>query len=258
MTIDFHEEKNRQSYASRQASRDWCEAMQAIAEPAGKIVVDIGCGGGIYCKAWAQLRADRVIGVDFSRVMLSAAEENCRDQTSISFWLGDAHQTGLPSQSADIVFSRAVIHHLADLPAFFSEARRLLRPGGLCLVQDRTPEDVRLPGSPEHIRGYFFACHPRLLELENRRRPSMEAVRSQMREAGFEMVQAVTLWETRQEYSGMNQLADDLRQRTGRSILHELSDEELEQLITYIQSEVGHRQPITEKDRWTLWKGVVR
>ncbi len=255
MTIDFHEEKNRQSYAARSASADWFEAIQKWVTPAGKTVIDIGCGGGIYSKAWAELGAHQVVGVDFSSVMLAAAKENCSGYSTITFSLGDAAQTGLPAGCADIVFSRAVIHHLSDFSAFFAEAGRLLAPGGVCIVQDRTPEDVMLPGSPQHIRGYFFTCFPRLLEVEAGRRPMQDTVVRLMQEAGFQLVQARTMWETRRVYDDIEKLADDLQKRTGRSILHELSDCELQELIEYVKRQIGSVQPIVEKDRWTVWIG---
>src|SRR5262249_9808097 len=80
--------------------------------------------------------------------------------------------TGLPMASADIVFERALIHHLGDLKACFAEARRVLVPRGTLIVQDRTPADVDLPGSPEHLRGYFFERFPRLGDVERTRRPT--------------------------------------------------------------------------------------
>jgi hypothetical protein len=51
----------------------------------------------------------------------------------------------------------------------------------------------------------------------------------------------------------LEQLAEDLRNRTGRSILHELNDQELEELVDFIAKQVGSNAPITEKDRWTIW-----
>jgi ubiquinone/menaquinone biosynthesis C-methylase UbiE len=257
MTIDFHDEKNRRAYASRRASRSWTEAMDALVRPRGKRVADIGCGGGIYAKAWADLGASRVTAVDFSPVMLAAAREYCQGYDTISFHLGNALKTGLPDGSFDLVFARALIHHLDDLAAFFSEAKRLLAPGGMCVVQDRTPEDVRLPGSPKHIRGYFFDCFPRLLEVEEARRPRDAAVREAMTQAGFCRISSQTLWEVRQEYEHADALAADLANRTGRSLLHELTDDELAQLIAYICKQIPANQPITEADRWTVWTGVT-
>jgi ubiquinone/menaquinone biosynthesis C-methylase UbiE len=255
MTIDFHDEKNRRSYASRSASTGWMEAVCALVRPEGKRVVDIGCGGGIYSRAWADLGASRVIGIDFSPVMLGAAEEHCRSYGSISFHLGDALETGLPDGCADFVFARALIHHLQNLPAFFAEAKRLLVPGGICIVQDRTPEDVRLPGSAGHIRGFFFDCFPRLLAVEEARRPSDAVVRGAMEGAGFVRIQSQPLWEVRREFETADELAADLAARTGRSILHELSDDELHHLIAYIMARIPRDQPITDADRWTIWTG---
>lgn len=40
---------------------------------------------------------------------------------------------------------------------------------------------------------------------------------------------------TRRSYTNFNELREDLLSRTGRSILHELSDEELADLVAYIQ-----------------------
>lgn len=59
-------------------------------------------------------------------------------------------------------------------------------------------------------------------------------------------------WETRKKYSNFKQLELDLLNRTGRSILHEIDDDELIDLVSYIKHEVGHTQEIIEKDRWTI------
>ena len=71
--------------------------------------------------------------------------------------------------------------------------------------------------------------------------------------AGFAQVQTQSLWETRRTYTTHTELAADLRARTGRSILHELTDAELTDLIDYILSKLPANQPITERDRWTIW-----
>lgn len=71
--INFHDEKNRNSYASRHADESWQRTMQQLVNPKGMRVADIGCGGGIYASAWVDLVAEHVIGVDSSRVMVEAA-----------------------------------------------------------------------------------------------------------------------------------------------------------------------------------------
>lgn len=255
MPINFHDERNRRSYATRTADRSWNTAMCELVEAQGLRVADIGCGGGIYSRAWADLGAATVIGVDSSQVMVDTAWEHSSGISNLSFVVGDAARTGLEDASVDLVFERALIHHLTDLGPVIAEAYRILHRSGHLMIQDRTPEDVSLPGSPEHIRGYFFERFPRLLTIEQGRRWSGEQVRAAMSAAGFEKVIERSTWETRRVYVGFSELAEDLRNRTGRSILHELSDNELEDLIDFVEAKLTDDEVIVERDRWTIWMG---
>lgn len=256
MGIDFHAEENQGAYIGRAADETWRQAMRSLVDPHGKKVMDIGCGGGIYSKAWVELGAASVIGADFSEVMLKAAWEHCRGEERIKFIRRAAHATGCPDGSADIVFARALIHHLPELDPFFEEAFRLLAPGGICIVQDRTMNDVLMPATPSHFRGYFLERFPQLLVKESRRRPVDEVVRETMKRTGFVQVDTRALWEVRRTYEGWSELKADLLARIGRSILHELTDEELRQLVDHIGEKVSHQQKIEEQDHWTIWIGV--
>jgi len=253
MSIDFHSQENKYTYGTRKANESWARAVEAAVDPRGKRVVDVGCGGGIYSQAWDDLGAQSVIGIDFSEQMVAAAREKAHGRARLSFQVGTAQATGLAAGAADIVFERALIHHLQEYYECCAEAYRLLAPGGTLLIQDRTPEDVGIPGSPTHIRGYFFDCFPRLSALEAGRRPTDAKVRDALREAGFQSLESATLWETRKVHAHFDDLAQDLASRNGRSILHELSDEELQTLITYIGERTGQAEPVEEQDRWTLW-----
>lgn len=257
MTIDFHAEANRATYTGRHASSGWSDAMRGIVDPVGKRVVDVGCGGGIYSLGWHELGAISVVGIDFSEQMVAAAREQAAGLSDLSFHRGEATATGLPAHSADIVFERALIHHLPGYEACFAEARRVLAPGGALIVQDRTPEDVSLPGTPEHLRGYFFECFPRLLAVENARRPTDTAVRSALGAAGFRVIECRSLWEVRKTHATRDLLRQDLAARTGRSLLHDLDDRELEMLIAYVEARLPASGPIVERDRWTVWSAIA-
>lgn len=45
---------------------------------AGKDVLDVGCGSGRYCIAYAQRGAKRVVGIDFAAAMIELANEHAR------------------------------------------------------------------------------------------------------------------------------------------------------------------------------------
>ena len=62
MPIDFFHPKNKNSYATRTASPEWKQWVRAILDPRGVNVADIGCGGGIYSRALAEVGA-QVTGV---------------------------------------------------------------------------------------------------------------------------------------------------------------------------------------------------
>lgn len=91
------------------------------------------------------------------------------------------------------------------------------------------------------------------MKVENARRRSIEEVERHLFQSGFTNVTTLSMWETRRQYAGFAELASDIRERTGRSILHELTDEEIQDLIEYIGKQLPQGEEIVEKDRWTIW-----
>ena len=255
MPIDFHDPAHGRTYSGREADRSWRTAMTGVVDPAGADVVDVGCGGGTYTRAWHELGAATVTGVDVSAPILDAAREDHAGLPGVSFRPGDAAATGLPDACADLVFERALIHHVPDLDAVAGEALRLLRPGGVVLLQDRTPEDVAVPGSVGHPRGWLFEVFPRLLAVENARRPGVEAVSRALAAAGARDVRTTTLWEVRRRHPDREHYLAEIAARTGRSILHELDEAELVRLVEELRLRLPDG-PLVERDRWTLWRAA--
>ncbi len=256
MSINFHDEENRFGYAKRQVDSGWIKKILEIVNPREKHVIDIGCGGGIYTRAWAQLGASEVLGLDFSENMIQTARGMSINIPNISFLVRNAISTRLEDKITDIVFERALIHHISDISGCLSEALRLLKSGGIYIIQDRTPEDITVPASKEHIRGYFFEKFPFLLDIEYKRRPRTNIIQKKLKETGFMEIKSYSLWETRKIYQNLADLTIDMRERTGRSILHELSNKQLEELIDYISINIQSEKMIIEKDRWTIWSAI--
>jgi ubiquinone/menaquinone biosynthesis C-methylase UbiE len=228
--------------------------------PTGLRVVDVGCGGGIYSTSLARMGAAQVTGIDSSAQMVQDARHRAETMglPAITLQQGSAERTGLPDGDADPVLQRALIHHLADPSVAFAEARRILKPGGTLLVQDRTMADVRVQASAQHLRGWFFDLFPRLVDVEAARRPSGDQVDAWLRQAGLAVVGRYRLAERRKTYASLEQLHTDLCARTGRSILHDLTDEEVsrlaEEICARIADEVRDGEPIHEIDHWTVWE----
>ncbi|MCR6690662.1 class I SAM-dependent methyltransferase [Cellulomonas sp.] len=248
--MDFHDPANARTYSGRDADPAWGRTITSLLDPTGWTVVDVGCGGGVYSRAWLGLGASSVIGVDSSVPILQAARADA--PAGLVLRKGDATATGLPDGRHDVVFARALVHHVPDLQSVVAEAHRLLRLGGRYLVQDRTMGDVDQPGSPEHPRGWFFEVHPRLREIEAHRRPDDGALRGAMAAVGLSAPVVRSLWEVRRHYPGRDSYLADVSARTGRSLLHELDDDELVQLVAELRRRLPDG-PVVEQDRWTLW-----
>lgn len=251
--VNFHDDANSEMYALREASLGWRITVTALCDPAGKRVIDVGCGGGIYSRALSEMGAASVVAVDFSAAMLDQAQQTCSLLENVSFVQASAEAIPVPDQSADMILARGLIHHLPELDGFAQELARLLASGGMVLIQDRTPDDISLPAGPENIRGYTFEVFPHLRELDLNRRYTSDQVHDALQQAGLQVCPEATVDEVRIIHDDPESFADSLRRRSGRSILHELDDAQLEHLIAYIRDRLPSTGPVIDKDRWTIW-----
>ncbi|SDC64710.1 class I SAM-dependent methyltransferase [Shouchella lonarensis] len=255
MKHNFDQLENRFTYAERKGHQSWLDFVREHVGIEGKTVADIGCGGGIYTTLFAENGAKHVTGVDQSEKMLTAAREKNSGGNIDYVHAPSDDLSVLQRGTIDVLLARALIHHLDTLRPTFEAFHRTLRAeNGVAIIQDRTPADYFLPGSPTHLRGYLFEKFPFLREVEEKRRFTDEQVQHALKEAGFTEVSAHHLWEVRDMYADVEELRHDLRTRRGRSILHQLDDVQIEALIAHVEKSIGDMtEEIIEKDRWTIW-----
>ena len=98
-------------------------------------VLDDGCGGGGMCVSFAE-EARSVVGIEpgnrFSGVATRLAAE--KGVTNVSFTYADGTALPFGEGSFDLVLSHSVIEHVADPLAYLKEARRVLAPRGVMLL----------------------------------------------------------------------------------------------------------------------------
>jgi SAM-dependent methyltransferase len=119
-------------------------------------LLDIGCGTGLSTAAVSSL-ARTVIGLEPSRAMLA---HHARVAPQALFVAGRAEQLPFASGTFDRLTAAGSVNYV-DTPAFYPEADRVLRPGGLLLIYDFS-EGRRARGRDDLARWYdaFEARYP--------------------------------------------------------------------------------------------------
>ncbi|GAA1329294.1 methyltransferase domain-containing protein [Pseudonocardia xinjiangensis] len=110
----------------------WLAAARgALIPPAtrdGAVLVDLGCGAGLLAPHVAGA-GYRHIGVDIGASALAQAASH-----GVTAVRGDVMAVPLADGCADVVAAGEILEHVTDLAAAVGEACRLLRPGGLLVI----------------------------------------------------------------------------------------------------------------------------
>lgn len=114
------------------------QALQKAGIRKGMSCLDVGCGSGSVTRSMAEVVGDegRVVGVDVDEKYLGYCR-SVNKNDNVEFVRDDISRTTMSDDSIyDIVFSRFLFVHLKDKVAALRAMKRLLKKGGVIIVQE--------------------------------------------------------------------------------------------------------------------------
>jgi len=138
------------------------------------LVLDLGCGTGIYTLGIEAQTSAKMCGLDPSAGMLGQAMEK---SSSVSWFNAVGEWLPLRGGVFDCVFSSQVWHHIADKQGTADECGRVLKDGGTVVIRTISHKQLR-----EKVVFKFF---PEILDNQLRVYPSNEDFSMFFGNAGF-------------------------------------------------------------------------
>ena len=127
------------------AKRD--RAIDLLQPTLGERILDIGCGGGAFCREVAPLvePGGFVVGIDHAPAAIDVARRlsALEDRSVLTFAEADAHDLPFADASFDAAVCISVLGFCQDPGKVLREARRVVRPGGRFLAVN-SDEDTRV------------------------------------------------------------------------------------------------------------------
>lgn len=113
----------------------------------GMTFLDVGCALGFYSFYASSIVGERglVYALDLNSDFIEYVKRkaNRKGIKNINAIVANAQETGLPSESIDIVFIRLVLHDIQDKYAAIKEFNRILKENGKLIVDEENvmPQD---------------------------------------------------------------------------------------------------------------------
>ena len=149
----------------------------------GETVLDLGSGGGFDCFLAARAVGDKgqVIGVDMTPEMITASRRNAEKARfrNVEFRLGELENLPVADGIVDVIISNCVINLSPEKQRVFSEAFRVLKPGGRLAISD-VVATAELPDTVKKDMAMHSGCVSGASFI-----PELESV---LRQAGFENI----------------------------------------------------------------------
>jgi len=130
---------------SHAAGTDLDRLIELVQAKSDWLALDVATGGGHTALKFAP-HVGKIVSSDLTMAMLEAARNFISEQgvPNVIYSAADGENLPFATYSFDLVTCRIAPHHFPDCFRFVQECARVLKPGGVFIVQDHVlPEDER-------------------------------------------------------------------------------------------------------------------
>lgn len=139
-------------------------ALFTLGDIKDKVVLDIGCGHGLYSLTFLKLGAKEVCGQDLLKDVVDYNINRCKSQGFSNFVgkAGDCANIQFEDSKFDVAFSGDVFEHISDdlKKAFLNEAFRVLKPGGYFTIKTPNKNYLKLTNFLHRIKAVLRLKNP--------------------------------------------------------------------------------------------------
>jgi ubiquinone/menaquinone biosynthesis C-methylase UbiE len=112
--------------------------------PEGADILEVAPGPGYHAIELARLGRYRVTGLDISQTFIQIAGDNAREAgVDVDFRYGDVQRMPFPDGSFDLIVCQAAFKNFDKPVTALNEMHRVLRPGGVAVIQDMSHDATR-------------------------------------------------------------------------------------------------------------------
>src|SRR3990172_6749459 len=110
-------------------------SLELLSQYPAKTFLDVGCGNGGLTWAYARAHPEvHCVGMDISKEQLDLAQRNLTE--NVMLVLGDVRSLNNNLGQFDLVHTRFVLTHLQDPIAAADQLLRLVKPGGVLIMEE--------------------------------------------------------------------------------------------------------------------------
>ena len=208
------------AHAVRRASEAAAFVLPRLKSPMR--LLDFGCGPGTITNDLADHLAPNgsVVGIDSSETVIEQARSAAVEMgvSNVEFEVNSIYATGYEDARFDAAFAHQVLQHLSEPIRALEEARRVLKPGGICAVREVDWGTSTVWPSDERL-SKFFSVYNRVADRNGGDVFAGRRLKQWFTEAGFsDLVVTTSTW-TFAEESGLKWWGEQWADRILRSDL---------------------------------------